>query len=120
MREFKEFICDEVEQSCNSCVNQPMFEIADCCATCRVTLTGITNYKAMKKFPKPSNSENNGGKTGYYDLPLPDRNEILKIMLSPMASDLSEQEIAEAATDLILALCPHTLNDPIEHKQMKP
>jgi len=58
-------------------------------------------------------SENNGGKTNYYDLPLPDRDKLRTILIT---SSLS----VEQAIDEILKLCPQTLNDLIEYKQMKP
>jgi hypothetical protein len=61
--------------------------------------------------------ENNGGKTGYYDLPLPDRDKLIDIL--NWVSKTNWVEVSVAA-DRILALCPQTLNDLIEYKNMEP
>ena len=61
-------------------------------------------------------SENNGGTTNYYDLPLPDKGIVLDILIEVSEGSLNPIE----ATNRILALCPQTLNDLIEFKQMKP
>jgi hypothetical protein len=60
--------------------------------------------------------ENNGGKTGYYDLPLPDREKIKEILIKFR----NYPSMVETITDEIIDLCPQTLNDLIEHKQMQP
>jgi hypothetical protein len=61
-------------------------------------------------------SENNGGKTNYYDLPLPDKAKLIHLLTSVAYSQITIHD----ATEQILALCPQTLNDLIEYKQMKP
>lgn len=62
-------------------------------------------------------TENNGGKTGYYDLPLPDREEIKKVLLD---CSLERVQDLPSLVDKIISLCPQTLNDIIEHKNMQP
>ena len=64
-------------------------------------------------------AENNGGKTGYYDLPLPDREEIIKILLKS-CNDIIREGFFNDIADQILTICPQTLNDLIEHKDMAP
>ncbi len=60
--------------------------------------------------------ENNGGKTGYYDLPLPDREKIRSYLIAFKQNSMS----LDFALDKILEQCPQTLNDIIEYKSMKP
>ena len=68
--------------------------------------------KIVEKFEEKS--ENNGGKTGYYDLPLPDRDKIQEILI-----ELSDEEInLLSALYKIINLCPDTLNCLIEAKNM--
>jgi hypothetical protein len=61
-------------------------------------------------------AENNGGRTSYYDLPLPDKQDILQILRKIQDGILTNNEAAEQ----IRKICPQTLNDLIEYKQMKP
>jgi len=65
------------------------------------------------------NTENNGGKTSYYDLPLPDRETLNRILLDFHNGQGLTRDI-ENTLEAILALCPQTLNDLIEYKQMQP
>lgn len=65
------------------------------------------------------NTENNGGKTSYYDLPLPDRGKLKTLLIAFHNGQGLHKEIEETIDD-ILNLCPQTLNDLIEHKQMQP
>jgi hypothetical protein len=60
--------------------------------------------------------ENNGGKTNYYDLPLPDKGILLSILIDVSEGNLNPIE----ATNKILDLCPQTLIDLIEYKNMQP
>jgi hypothetical protein len=62
--------------------------------------------------------ENNGGKTGYYDLPLPDREVIEYLIRADLK--LSAETNLERVANKIIALLPQTLNDLIEFKQMQP
>jgi len=64
-------------------------------------------------------SENNGGKTNYYDLPLPDRETLNRILLEFHNGQGLTRDI-ENTLEAILVLCPQTLNDLIEYKQMQP
>lgn len=68
-----------------------------------------------------SNAENNGGKTNYYNLPRANREELRKILegLTEVPVYNFEKYIEEAI-DKIYELFPDTLNDLIEHKDMKP
>jgi hypothetical protein len=59
---------------------------------------------------------NNGGTTGYYDLPLPDRSKVEEIVLKLQR----DQANYDSITNEILELCPQTLNDLIEFKNMQP
>lgn len=63
-------------------------------------------------------AENNGGKTGYYDLPLPDKTKIVELLLTPMNG--TDEEVAAQVADSILGMVSNTLNDLIEFKQMQP
>lgn len=64
-------------------------------------------------------AENNGGKTGYYDLPLPDREKLRELLLDFHNGQGLDSDISSCIEDII-ALCPQTLNDIIEAKNMKP
>lgn len=61
--------------------------------------------------------ENNGGKTGYYDLPLPDKTKIAEYLSAVYEIDYNS---ALLSAGIIIDMCPQTLNDLIEHKDMKP
>ena len=61
-------------------------------------------------------AENNGGKTNYYDLPLPDRDKLVALLCKSEIL-LAHHEV-DALIDKIIELCPQTLNDLIEHKNM--
>lgn len=63
-------------------------------------------------------AENNGGKTSYYDLPRPSKEELISYLgaVLPECTDLSLSIVAEAILDMF----PSTLNDLIEHRNMKP
>ena len=61
-------------------------------------------------------AENNGGKTNYYDLPLPDPTKLMEILVKLETKEISKLD----AINLILELCPRTLNDLIEYKNMLP
>ena len=65
---------------------------------------------------------NNGGKTNYYDLPLPNSLIIYDYLEILFYQDtLNENnEIIYNTINLILELCPQTLNDLIEYKNMYP
>jgi hypothetical protein len=65
-------------------------------------------------MPKDSGSANNGGKTGYYDLPRPDSRKVRAILEDFGKGMLG---ISEAATAVYEAF-PQTLNDLIEFKGM--
>jgi hypothetical protein len=60
--------------------------------------------------------ENNGGKTSYYDIPVLDRSELRSLLLNK----ISDKGEIETLIDKILELCPKTLNDLIEFKNLKP
>jgi hypothetical protein len=61
-------------------------------------------------------SENFGGKTGYYDLPKPDR-----VILNNLLADVFNGNIGiDSAVDILYELFPNTLNDIIEYKGLKP
>jgi hypothetical protein len=67
-------------------------------------------------YPEPS-SENNGGKTNYYDLPLPHPTKLAEIIrqhVDDVTAPLYE------TVDLIYEKFPSTLNDLIEYKDMYP
>ena len=65
-------------------------------------------------------SENNGGKTGYYDLPLPDKEALTELLMIYVGELPSVRIYVKSIVESILELCPHTLNDLIEYKDMKP
>jgi hypothetical protein len=61
-------------------------------------------------------SENFGGKTGYYDLPKPDR-----VILNNLLADVFNGNIGiDSAVNTLYELFPNTLNDIIEYKGLKP
>lgn len=60
--------------------------------------------------------ENNGGKTNYYDLPLPDREKVKSYLIAVKQENMG----LDFAVDQIINLCPQTLNDIIEYKNLKP
>lgn len=60
--------------------------------------------------------ENNGGKTEYYDLPLPEISGLTSILFAHKGGNID----IDVAVESILALFPTTLNDLIEYKNMKP
>jgi hypothetical protein len=62
------------------------------------------------------NSKNNGGSTDYYALPLPSISDIELIICKIEDEGISVNDAAH----LIQELCPQTLNDLIEYKDMKP
>lgn len=64
-----------------------------------------------------SDDIDNGGKTGYYDLPKPSLKEL--VMAIEMFCEQEEMSSTELAHE-ILGMFPDTLNDLIEHKNMKP
>lgn len=66
------------------------------------------------------NAENNGGKTGYYDLPLPDKEKLEQLLVSYLGEIPSARIHISSMVLQIVELCPQTLNDLIEHKQMVP
>lgn len=70
-------------------------------------------YLSKPKPKKISSDKNNGGSTSYYDLPLPQAERILFLINSPNLS--AEEKVKE-----ILSLCPQTINDLIEFKNMMP
>lgn len=61
-------------------------------------------------------SENNGGKTNYYDLPLPNKDQLESILNCVRDGDIT----VDFAINEILSICPQTLNDLIECKKMQP
>jgi hypothetical protein len=61
-------------------------------------------------------AENNGGRTGYYDLPLPDRSLLYKLL----ERHVPRKELLGDIIADIIELCPQTLNDLIEAKNMQP
>lgn len=58
---------------------------------------------------------NNGGKTGYYDIPAPTVEKIARVLTGYGL----DGKLKNAVED-IYKLFPQTLNDLIEHKNMKP
>lgn len=65
-------------------------------------------------------AENNGGKTGYYDLPRPELKEIVDVIDSAIEDILSGRRVSIDIAYDIFDLFPSTLNDIIEHQNMKP
>ena len=64
-------------------------------------------------------AENNGGKTGYYDLPRPSK-EYLMSYLESVLPEYKTALILDVIATNILEFFPETLNDLIEHQNMKP
>ena len=62
------------------------------------------------------NPHNNGGKTDYYDLPKPSEIEIFNILAKHVEDQVG---FLEAAAKEIIENLPQTLNDLIEHKDMR-
>lgn len=60
-----------------------------------------------------SSEKNNGGSTSYYDLPIPCKEE-LKNIISDNSISITKR------LEQILSLCPQTINDLIEFKNMLP
>lgn len=60
-----------------------------------------------------SDAKNNGGKTSYYDIPRPTRNELLDLLNDTEISNLDK-------VDLIMDAFPDTLNDLVVYKRMCP
>ena len=65
-------------------------------------------------------AENNGGKTGYYDLPLPDKKQLEELLTSYLKDIPSARIHIKSMVLQIQELCPQTLNDLIEYKEMEP
>lgn len=61
--------------------------------------------------------ENKGGKTGYYDLPLPSVSDIVQVLRWFV---IESPERLEIIAESFQKLCPQTLNDLIEFKNMEP
>lgn len=59
-------------------------------------------------------AENNGGRTGYYDLPYPTREQLTDLLHAPI--EMTTEQIIDA----IYIMFPQTLNDLIEYKEMEP
>lgn len=126
----KTFDNGRVYQSCTNCNNRDLSAqpkpANQVCQECQVTDEGLSNFKELSAFSskpaepinilKPKGAENNGGKTGYYDLPLPDINDICKILQGIQEGNATIFQAANA----VINLCPQTLNDLIEYKNMKP
>jgi hypothetical protein len=63
-----------------------------------------------------NDNKNNGGKTDYYNLPLPN-----KFLLKDILILYNNKEIScDDTINLIIEACPQTLNDLIEFKEMLP
>lgn len=65
-------------------------------------------------------AKDNGGTTGYFDLPLPNRELIVKAIESIDFSSIDLSMDIVKTVNYIILLCPQTLNDLIEYKNMQP
>ena len=123
----------QAEKSCNNCKFEGFTGTLSPCYICCFADDGLeTNNWRLRKMKRDYGSsipgeldtdgklnpvltpENNGGKTGYYNLPLPDKAKVKKILMTCVGNNVDE------TVDKLLALCPQTLNDLIEFKKMAP
>lgn len=103
-------------KTCITCKYNRLTFDADPCYSCRSYANWAADIAETPVEVKQTLVENNGGKTGYYDLPLPQRIDIEEVILKVIDGIITVPD----AADEILALCPQTLNDLIEYKQMQP
>lgn len=76
------------------------------------------DYSSPVEEKVENTMQNDGGKTGYYDLPTPSAEAIGEVLQN--VGLVLCPELLEILCDKIKALCPQTLNDLIEFKKMEP
>ena len=76
----------------------------------------ISNSNLGSVSASISSSENNGGKTDYYALPIFTVIELEGLLELVATGDISPRSMAETLVESF----PSTLNDLIEHKEMQP
>ena len=80
-------------------------------------LVGTLKEVSQAMTSQTNQTSNNGGKTSYYDLPIPSRKKIVEI-LNEHLRYLNETDMLHLVESIFQAF-PDTLNDLIESKQME-